>query len=484
MVRLAIFLILVPFFLSAAEWTTFRMGPFEVYTDKNQNQARSTLNHLEQLRWAFSYFTGKQEPSTLWPIRVVVSRQPTSKSLTALNDGWRGFLNEKEDMPVEWNRQIVQLLINHNLGRMPKEIEEGLVQVLSTTEVSGTHIIIGQPPKDPDLNWARMHFLMTSEDYRSRVRVVIANLNKGVDADVAYRNSLSKTASEMDQAAKKHLDASAVTTFDLAGKPLNAARDFTTRYPEKQAILRTTSDKNEPGTAMFLLENGQLEEASQTAPQWSLPFYELSKKETEPGKKAGLLKKAAELSPRDPRLWTEFALLMMEYNRWEEADQAWAQALRASPDTETRNSIQSRRSAMVELRTEAEANARKEEKLAQERELQRLKNEAVERIRNAENEANSGSTPPPAKVEAWWDGPKGDSKLTGSLTRVDCLSAGKLRLTIQAQGKNTVLSVNQPEQFTIEGEQSALSCGVQRPARTVTVDYVRGKSEAISIRFP
>src|SRR5690606_8051419 len=151
MVRLATLLILVPFFLSAAEWTAFRMGPFEVYTDQNQKQSRNVLNHLEQLRWAFSYFTGKQEPSTLWPIRVVVSRQPTSKNLIAVNDAWRGFLNEKEDIPVEWNRQIVQLFIDHNLGRMPQEIEKGLIQALSTTEVSGTHIIIGQPPQNPDL---------------------------------------------------------------------------------------------------------------------------------------------------------------------------------------------------------------------------------------------------------------------------------------------------------------------------------------------
>ena len=485
MIRQAILFLLVPFLTSAAEWTAYRAGPFEIYTDRNQKQSRITLNHVEQLRWAFSYFTGKQDPVTLWPIRIVVTNQPTSPQLTLINDGLRGFLNEKDDVPVAWNTQIIRTLIDDNLGRLPQEIEAGFIAVLSTTEVSGTHIIIGQPPAQPDLNWARIHYLMTSEEYRSRIRVIVANLNKGVNLDTALKNSLSKSLDDVNQAARSHLNASAVTTFDLAGKPLNASRDFTLRYPEKKALAQATSNINEPGTAMALAAEGKFEEASKVAPSWSLPYYQLSLQETDAGKKAGLLKKAAELSPRDAGIWTEFAVLMMKYNRWADADQAWAGAQRAAQNQTEREQIQAQRSRLVELRAEAEEQEKREAKLEAERDLQRVKNEAIARIRKAENALNGGNTPAaPEKIEQWWENPKGDATLSGTLTKVDCLADGKMRLVIQSNGKATTLQVNHPTQFSVEGsEQATLGCGIQRPARKVDVQFIRSQAEAVSIRF-
>lgn len=484
MIRQAILFLLVPLLASAAEWTAYRTGPFEIYTDRNQKQSRTTLNHVEQLRWAFSYFTGKQDPGTLWPIRIIVTNQPTSPQFTLINDGLRGFLNEKDDVPVAWNTQIIRTLIDDNLKRLPKEIEDGLIAVLSTTEVSGTHIIIGQPPAQPDLDWARMHYLMTREEYRSRVRVILANLNQGVNLDTALKNSLSQSLDQVNQAAQSHLNAAAVTTFDLPGKPLNASRDFTLRYPEKKAITQATSNTNEPGTAMTLAAEKKYAEASKIAPSWSLPYYQLSLQETDAGKKAGLLKKAAELAPRDARVWTEFAVLMMEYQRWADADQAWASAQRAAQNQTERQQIQAQRSRLVELRAEAEEQAKREAKLEAERDLQRVKNEAIARIKKAENALNGENPIAPEKVEQWWENPKGDATLSGTLTRVDCLADGKLRLVIQSNGKATTFQVNHPTRFSIEGsEQATLGCGVQRPARKVAVQFIRSQAEAVSIRF-
>jgi hypothetical protein len=469
---------------SAADWTVYRMGPFEVFTDRNKDRARQTLNHLEQLRWAFSYFTGKDDPKTTFPIRIVVTRQPTTPKLAAIADGWRGFLSEKDDVSPEWNAQIVRLLIEGNLGRMPQEIEDGLVAALSTAEVSGTHVILGQPPAEQTLDWARMHMLITSDEYRGRVRVFIANLEKGVDLDVSCRNSLSKTAAQIDQEAKSHLDAKVVPTFDLSGKPLNANRDFTPRVPDEDVMRRVLADTSGPDSAMGKFEAGDFEGAMKIRPEWGPPYRELAKKESDPGRKAGLMKKAAELSPRDHKLWVEFAELMMAYERWLDADQAWAQASRAAANQQDRETIQARRRDLMEKRLQAEEDARREAKLAEEREIQRLKNETIARIQEAERKANQGkSLDPAAKVHDWWDGPQADAKLTGKLLRVDC-RGGRFSLVVQSEGRTVTLLVPDPKTLVVSGgDNPTLACGIQKPAREVEVEYFEKTKQAAVIRY-
>jgi hypothetical protein len=468
----------------AADWTVYRMGPFEVYTDRDKAKAREILNHLEQLRWAFSYFTGKAEPKTTFPVRVVITRRDTSAKLEPIADGWRGYLSEKDDIDPDWNAQIVRLLIESNLGRMPQEIEDGLIAALSTAEVSGTHVILGQPPAKQNLDWARMHMLVTSDEYRGRVRVYVANLAKGVDLDVASRNSLGKTAAQIDEEAKTHLAAKVVPTFDLSGKPLNASRDFTARVPDEDVMRRVLAEKSPPETAMGQFDAGNFEAAMKIQPEWSAPYREAAKRESDAGKKGGLLKKAAELSPRDPALWMEFAELMSAYERWLDADQAWAQALRAASTVEDRETIQAKRRDLTDRRLQAEEDARREAKLAEEREIQRLKNETIASIQEAERKANSGkSIDPSAKVHDWWDGPQPDAKLTGTLVRVDC-RAGKFNLAIQSGGKLEMLAVPDPNALVVTGGASAtLGCGVQKPARQVEVEYFEKTKQAAVIHY-
>ncbi len=482
-----------PHAAQAEQWTFYRSGPFEVYTARDQKHARATLNHLEQLRFAFGYFTGKTEAKTLWPVRLISGREPSSPRLERINDSFRARLNEKADVPPAWNEELLAVLIADNLGRMPAEIEAGLIAVLSTAEVSGTHIIIGQPPGQPDLNWARMHYLMTSEEYRGRVRVFLANLERGIEWDVALRNSISRTKVQIEEEARRHLESKTVATFDLPGKPVNADRDFAPRVPDEDRLRALLATAHQPGSAMGLAAAGQWEAASKVQPEWSEPWYQLSRTETDAARKGGLLKKAAELAPRNASLWTEFATLMTSYERWTDADKAWAQALKAAESPAAREAIQQRRRDMAEQRAAAEEEAKRQAKLSAEREIQQLKNEAVARIRMAEAKANEAQPPrdPSAKVVEWWDGPKTDATVKGLLRRVDC--AGK-RLTLvidrpgepKGPGQTLTLTVPDPTRVTIEGASGAatLSCGIQRPARVIEVDYFQQSREAAVIRLP
>ncbi len=480
--------------LVAADWTLYRSLPFEVQTDRDKKHAREVLNHLDQLRWAFSQITGKMEPRSLWPVKVIITRGTTSAQLKLVHDAWVGTLNEKADVPPAWNAQLTRILIEDNLGRMTPGIENGLADILSTAEVSGTHIILGQPIPQPTLDWARMHVLVTNEEYRGRVKVLIANLSKGIDAGVAFRNGLGKSADEIDKEAQAQLAAKTVPTFDMAGKPVNAQRDYQAREVDEATVKALLQPESGPQTALGLMAVNDFDAAAKLKPEWAEPWKLMAALEQEPGKKAGLMKKAAELSPRDGKLWTEFALLMHSYNRFADADKAWAGAERAAADLQERQQIRARREGLVEARLQAEEDARREAKLAEERELQRLKNEAVARIREAENKINGGKAAldPDKKIEAWWDGPKGDAKVTGRLTRVDCLGK-QLRLAVQIEaGKTAQLLVTDPGKIAIEGKgELTLGCGPQRVARPVMVEFIQKMDpkmntvgEVAVIRFP
>src|SRR5687767_2920209 len=103
--------------VAGAEWTLYRMAPFEVLTQGDKKHAREVLNHLEQLRWTFGQLTGKAEPKTLWPVRVLITRGPTSPGFRAVNDGLTGVLAEKASVPVEWNAELLRIFMEGSLGR-------------------------------------------------------------------------------------------------------------------------------------------------------------------------------------------------------------------------------------------------------------------------------------------------------------------------------------------------------------------------------
>jgi len=263
---------------------------------------------------------------------------------------------------------------------------------------------------------------------------------------------------------------------------LSVSRDDETLDAELAA--RWNAETSAPDTAMGMVDAAKqnagaartlLEAATKKKPDWPQPYILLSEIEPDQGRKAGLLKRAAELSPRDSALWSRFAALMTEYNRYADADKAWASAERAAATTEEKAKIRATRSQMVDQRAAADADAKHEAQVARERDTQRVKNELLSRVREAETKANAGrELAPGTKVEEWWDDPKPDAKVAGTLRRVDCLGK-QLRLAVDVNGKVSQIFVKDPAKLTFEaGEKgsgtSSLACGVQAP-RNVEVQY-------------
>ena len=92
--------------------------------------------------------------------------------------------------------ELTRLFLQSNTARMPPAFEHGLVEFFSTLTVSGIRITAGAPPQ-PDLDWARIHLLVTDPEYFGKLRVLLYNLRKGVAEEPAYRNAFGKSAAEI-----------------------------------------------------------------------------------------------------------------------------------------------------------------------------------------------------------------------------------------------------------------------------------------------
>ena len=89
--------------------------------------------------------------------------------------------------------------------------------------------------------------------------------------------------------------------------------------------------------------------------------------------------------------------------------------------------------------------------------------------------ANNGNV----KGAVKWYGDPTWQKVSGMLTRVECLSGGQMRLTIQQAGFPIRLLIRNPKQLTVAADsgQAEFGCGVQKPPRKIEVQH-DGKVDA------
>jgi len=413
---------------------------------------------------------------------------------------------------------------------MPPAFEHGLVAFFSTIEVKGIRITAGAPPPQPDLDWARIHLLVTDPEYFGKVRVLLYNLRKGIAEDPAYRNAFGKSAAEVEAQAKRHFAAGNFQTTSLSSRPL-AEGDFPERQisdtdvrlaradllagPQSAAeyeyllkghnkvaeaeeglgllalrdhrtgdARRYFSQAVEAGTssARAYIEYARLEPDNEKATQALLhaaginpkldePFAMMAARDTDPQKKLAHWKAAAERNPRNAAYWKALAETYLEQHNYGAAAAAWKSGEQAATDPATRDQMHQARMAVEEQRLDYEAAEKRREAEEKARELEKLKAEARAELHAAEAKYSETPADPNAKPVPWWEGPKPSGRVEGNLKQVDCLGK-QARLVIEdAQHKVIKLLVANPSQIVFIGTQQAtLGCGVQKPRR-VAVDY-------------
>lgn len=536
--------------LRAAEWIETKSGPFVVYSDAGQERAREALYHLEQFRFVFGETLGKKDLATVWPVTVVVRRPQKGEPPPQLGfsrEGWVTAWPAGAAPGPEFFRELALLFIEDNWQeRMPGRLEETVAVLFSTMTLEAGRVTLGAPPEPAQRTkeWALLQSLLTDEATTTRTRVLLSNLAAGADWGTAFRNAFGRRAEEFEAETESYLAGGRFRTLTLPARPLNPRLAFPVvpmlpsrlrvlpadllmargappaevraayqraieerpgplafeglglvllaeeaREEARQAFeaMKKLMDPQRDKCARGLLEMGLYEEAAQKNPRWAEPYVRAAAREAGPVRRAHLLKKAAELKPRDPELWQQLAKAQTEAKQYAEAEKSWRAAERVARSEEERARIARAREEFEQARFEAEAAERARRRKEEQDELERLKREALERIREAEKKASQGGLEG-KKIEPWWEGPPAQT-FTGTLESVQC-QGQRARLVLRdAAGKTVTMVVADAGRVVVLGagqQQVQLSCGPQKPARRVKVEYtVRagGAAEVVSVEF-
>ncbi len=519
-----------------------RNPPFEVASAAGVKPAREVMNQFLQLRWYLGSLLDKPDMASVFPIRIVVVKEKQAGEYpAALALGRNAYTAAVAGSSVSpaLMRDVATVLLHSNAGRMPDIVENGLLALVSTLHGAGPRITLGEPPQGAarDLDWARMRLLAVNPDYAGKLRVMLVNLQHGIELGPSCRNAFGKNLADIEPEARAALSGS-VEPAMVSGMPLSPERDLIPKDLEGElpqlflADLRSTAaaytglQSQEAGDGRALAEKTEaalqaaiakgsknarvyvefakrsqnearkreaLQSASQLNPHWAEPELMLAALETDPLLQMQHLRLATSRDPRNPAAWQQLARVEMRLNHFQESDKAWGAAERATGSEADRERIRAARAAIEDQRLAQEAAERRRVEEQKQREIQDLKNQALERIRVAEMKANKGKPPldPNQKVEEWWDGPKAGATLKGTLERVDCLK-GPVRITIASAGhKLTRLLIPDPGQLTTGGSgERTFACGLQRPPRPVTVEYnpkrdpkYNTTGEAVSLEF-
>jgi tetratricopeptide (TPR) repeat protein len=513
------------------KWVRIRTGPFEILSSAGENAARDRAYEAEQLRYAFGAFTGIKEPVAMWPVRMVVRKGATPGSLVPGRDAYMSQAAPGAPLSREWKASCIRVLLDSNVNRMPAGIESGLMTLLSTLQVKGPLLTIGEPPPAPERtrDWARLEMLATDPELAVHMRVFTYNLAQGADLDAAYRNAFEQKAAEMERKVDAYLAAGSFKPAPFSGRALSA-RDFTVREVDPPGGQVATADLEGNEAAYQGLSNPLKEEglgwaaeraghsdearkhyeaatvagsknarawaalgtrdgltkAAELNPLWPEPWRLMAELDKEPAKKIADLRKAATLARRDASLWAALATALQTNNQYSEAAKAWTAAESAATNDQDRERLRQERRDIEAKRVDFEESERRRIAEEQARELQRLKDQAMSEIHAAESKANTemqkgGAVP--AKVEEWWDdstGPK--EKATGKLERVECLRSGMRWIILTDAGKRLTLRVDAGKIVVEGGGEKTFGCGTQKPARHVSVEYAKGEIRTVEFQ--
>jgi hypothetical protein len=473
-------LVLVAALAWSEEWTVFRSGPFEVYA-RSEKRGREAMNYLEQLRHALGGAFGRQELTTVWPIRIALDDGPP-KALALGEEAWTARLRTLDESTAG---QIVQILIQDNIGPLPPELERGLVALYSTLEVQGTRVILGRPPANRPPEWLRVHMLSVHPDFSGKMRVLLSNLERGIEPEVAWRNAFGLTPEQAEERLKQYTAQSAFDTLSLSGKPLNPQRDLKARKVETQSIEMLLEPSGRV-SARSLVEQARREtdisrarallaEAKKLNPRWALPWWLEAQKETELTRKIQALKEACKLEPRNTQYWMELARSEEQAGRPADAAKSWLAAERAAVQAQERAEIQRLRREAEQAAIEKKLQQAEQARRAAQQELEELRQRMLEGIRQAEAKANADKPPlpPEAKLDWYDENDSGFKSVTGRLRVVECRGRQARLHIAEPGGKQTILLVKDPAKIVlVGGGERTLTCGPQQKAPPVRIEYI------------
>jgi hypothetical protein len=479
----------------AADWIEYRSGPFHVFSDAGDRPARERLTELEQLRFVLGNLLGKPDLSTLWPIHLVLFPnqreygphalpQPVIDGGSATLAAWTADV----PLPADLLKSVTAILLADNVGRMPRETEAALRDLFSTIEVNATRVKIGAPLSAGALSgaalrdWAKLQMLATQPAYSGKLRIYLNNLQNAGEEDQAARNAFDTTAAKLNAQVDAYLRAGQFSSVPVIGKAFNPNRDFIEKNVAKTTIealfaeLAAGGKSFPPDSPRGLLAKNTIADlglAIADYPKWAEPHFKMAALETDPERRIANLKSAATLDPRNAMYWETLATAQTAAKHYADAETAWVSAERAAATPQERARIHQAKLDLQENRAAFEAAEKRRAQEEEARDLQRVKDTAAAEVRQFEQDANKRMAAGGGNIKnvfPWYGDPTGE-KATGTLTRVECLKGGPLRLTIQTStGVPVRLLIRDPNHLTVHAvgsPEAQFVCGAQKPARKI-----------------
>lgn len=518
----------LPAVFARDRWNELNIGPFYVDFQGDEGAARADLDDLEQLRWVLGGLLESKDLPSLWPIRLILTRNYKQTGRVVSQNGQFILLSAPgEKLPLG---EIAGILLDANTPRLPADAESGLRKLFETLEAHGSRVSWGGPVPKPDLAFARMQLFATKFEYTLSFHVFVSALKSGSGIRVAEQNAFGKSPDTLEKEAAAQLAAARWEAATVSGRPLDPKRDFGVHQVDGAyvgAYIASSILNSDPKAAEAMykaaVENGgaamplgyeglaaiakregqdsrsQLEDAMRAGstsapvyveaaanrppaealpllkkaavfnPKWSEPVYQQAELEENPAEKERLLKTALALEPRRTEIWIELAQLQTTDGHAASAQGSWLRAEDSAATVEEKERIRNMRVSSEEERLNAAENERRTEREAAHREDQRAQDAELARIKAAEQRANQrlDESAESAKPEnpVPWDDTLSKKTIKGVLTKTECVKGGARLSVKDSAGHTVMLLLRNPE------DQGVNCAGTVSPRR-VSLSYV------------
>lgn len=425
---------------------------------------------------------------------------------------------------------LAVLLLQSNTPPLPPEVESGLRQLFDTVEAHGSRVSWGGHPAHPDMAFARMQLFATKFEYGASFHIFLTSLKNGGTLRTAASNAFGHSYADLEKEAADHLHHGAWEEVSVSGRPLDPKRDFGEHSLPAELAAVYLADaqlgsfrKTAETTYKAAAENAQLcgaagfEGLAQVAvlegeqpdsyldnairansrsapvylaasigrepddalrlakraealnPRWADPLVRQAELTENPATREELLKKAAALDRRQPRIFVELAKAQIANGHANLAAGSWLRAEDAAPTEAERDRVHQLRLDAENGRLDAAEAARQSEIDAAFQADQRAQRSQAARVRAAEQKANkalgaeSKIAPPEAPLA--WNQLAGEKKAEGTVTKVECLGSNARLYFRDRSGASMKLLWRNVSEL-------GLACGDQNPAVRVSLTYV------------
>jgi tetratricopeptide (TPR) repeat protein len=526
---------------AASKWIRVSSPSIEISTDCSESTARAVLNHFETLRNVFrtDYASDARVRVFLFSSEREFEKYRSDPAAAGFYRNEDGddliILPESSALKRIAAHEYLHMVMHHASPFLPRWLDEGLAEFYSTLSINGAKMRIGETipahlsllSHEPWLNaedlalgspadgrifyaesWALVHMLSLTPPWREKMPEFVKLLSQGQKQDEAFPAAFGISMEE------------AVSILHLS---LHKLGEITSAAPPKQTPEPVQSASMTPLEATLALGDLALRTQHEDLAR---SLFQKAKNENpqSPGAIAGLgalalaedrrddarreFERAIALGYRDANTTFQLAALTHDNALLEKTvaiDPNFAEAhfllgVRATDDGNFASAVehlrdatalQPRRFSYWHALSYAQAKSGDRQAAAESaRRASVLARTDTEEKMAASLSLLASESPLAARVKKpdvivppSWQNRKGDARIEGTLTNVDC-AADPVRLDVSASAKTFALTVRNPAEVELvnaDGVSTTLVCGQQ--SLPVVVEYIDRSHEITRIEF-